>query len=739
MHKKLALVVAVAAALWLGSRPVRTDREPPVAARGPAGADLAIPTEEPPSPLPEIEESAIELASADPSEARKRRRPSPEDGTPDPVVAGRVVDDTGRPVTEFWIVVRPIARTADGVAAERSPQRTPCRAADGRFALEPGPGTWEVRAEATGHGNSEFEFVVLPDSPPIELVCPRTTRIAGTVTDPFGQPIAGAAVGAYPPEEAFLPLTTATMPGWPLADTSQAGHFVLEIVGEGRRDIIGVHTNWAASAPRRVELDPGNYLPEVDLVLREGGKLDGMVYRSDGSPDPGQPIGVNALDGDRRFAASVESDATGRFVLGNLVPGRYEVFVIRLGNRSGDPVGGASPGGNGRFQTIEVHTGQTTEVTLGLPSEAPVHLVGTVTTRGTSLEGGLVWPVGNDGPGAQSLEQASVQADGTYEMTLAGPGHYMVLFRRRSPGPATMNWIAVTVPQVAEYELKLAIPEGRIAGRLLESDGRPAAGKHVVCAGDAAPMMLETMRGIMCDESGAFEFRALPADRYTLRTDARRAAAGEEPSAVAIESDLVLEPGGSIENVVLQLPPQAEIAGIVTGPDGAPLLDASIFVHDARGRILNPSTWTVTSAGGRFRFAYAAGGTYTVGALAGELVAPWSESLRVEEGERREVRLQLKPGTALVVSCSDEAGVRVPFVVRVLDGAGRRVDGLVEAPTTGREQMVLLSISYMEQRVGPLPPGEYRIEATGLDGRTASRRVELDGRPRFAVELVLPD
>jgi hypothetical protein len=46
-------------------------------------------------------------------------------------------------------------------------------------------------------------------------------------------------------------------------------------------------------------------------------------------------------------------------------------------------------------------------------------------------------------------------------------------------------------------------------------------------------------------------------------------------------------------------------------------------------------------------------------------------------------------------------------------------------------------ISSDEQRVGPLAPGKYRLEATSEDGRSAKKSVTLEGQGERRIRLRL--
>ncbi len=92
---------------------------------------------------------------------------------------------------------------------------------------------------------------------------------------------------------------------------------------------------------RRTELELGvpSAMASMTLVAHKGLSVSGTVLREDGTPVRGAMI-IGAL-GDNGFGAKTESDESGNFRLGPLVPGDYEVRAFGLGlgfGSASDPV-----------------------------------------------------------------------------------------------------------------------------------------------------------------------------------------------------------------------------------------------------------------------------------------------------------------------------------------------------------------------------------------------------------------
>ena len=88
--------------------------------------------------------------------------------------------------------------------------------------------------------------------------------------------------------------------------------------------------------------------------------------------------------------------------------------------------------------------------------------------------------------------------------------------------------------------------------------------------------------------------------------------------------------------------------------------------------------------------------------------------MRVRSGETSDVTVVVGPGTMLLVTLVDKTGADIRSRVSVLDADGRDVNGMLglteimERYSGGLDNTV--------QRVGPLPPGSYKVRAVAEDG-----------------------
>jgi hypothetical protein len=186
--------------------------------------------------------------------------------------------------------------------------------------------------------------------------------------------------------------------------------------------------------------------------------------------------------------------------------------------------------------------------------------------------------------------------------------------------------------------------------------------------------------------------------------------------------------GEVVEGVDFRLRKAGRITGLVRTGDGAPAKDVSVFLRDEAGRPLERFSMVGTDASGRFAYEGLEPGAYTVVARNAAQVSAESAPVRVREGDAGEVTLALAPGTVLLVSLSDDDGGMLDCSVQVLDEQGRQVNGM----TSMTELMAAFNkgeFTSKEQRVGPLPPGRYKVLVKARDGRSVTKPVTLTGQP----------
>jgi hypothetical protein len=73
----------------------------------------------------------------------------------------------------------------------------------------------------------------------------------------------------------------------------------------------------------------------------------------------------------------------------------------------------------------------------------------------------------------------------------------------------------------------------------------------------------------------------------------------------------------------------------------------------------------------------------------------------------------------------------------VLDESGRDCTNMFGGDMM--ETMFTEGFSSTEQRIGPLPAGKYKVQATGPDGTTTTKPVTLSGQDERSLRIKLKD
>jgi len=608
-------------------------------------------------------------------------------------LSGRVRDDLGAAVDDFALS----AHRVNAFHWDDPGRPSSFHDAGGAFELTGlEPGEWGIRAGAAGHASSEEMLVTIPAAEPIELFVPREARVQGVVLDAPGQPREGVEVRVATVRE-----------GRPLQrfedelhdTTDAAGVFELVRLRPGRLAIAAFSPTGAPSERRELELAPGEELTDVVLRLRAGARLTGEVLGLDGRPQAELEVG---LDGDGAFA-SCTTDRAGRFEAEGLAPGPLEVVA-------------EIAGGLELHARVELRDGETTHVQLA-PPRTTVRVHGHVTVDGQPLPNADVFadPVVDDGGGAQSAA-TETDAEGAYALTLPGSGRYSLLVHS---GPvAELSFRAVLdVPEVAELAFDVAIPIGRISGRVRDRSGAPLAGIWVQSEPERHEGGSHGGARSQTDEDGRYELR-VPAGMHGVSAGGDMGWGSPDTRRFVAQrvSGLTIAAGAHLRDVDFVLADGGTLTGHVRA-NGTGAAYARIWTLDAAGA--RPLGWS--DEDGSFRIEGVEPGERWIAVTNESMASRSATRVVVTVGGNESLELALEPATAVHVRVLDAGGRPVGCEIELLDDANRRPP--FEPVANG------------EALVAPLPPGRYIVRAH-REEKLAERRFEVGaGEPSF--ELVL--
>jgi hypothetical protein len=190
-------------------------------------------------------------------------------------------------------------------------------------------GRLPVTGVAAGHSPVETSCDVKSGDNELELVLPESARIAGTVRDARGRPLAGATVWIEPHYELLGSDTT----------SGADGGYELRDVAVGLRQVHATEQDHGRD-DRAVEVMAGADLV-CDLSLGAGASLSGVLLDTDDKPAPGWLVrATSQLPGNSRFDSSADkpvmarSRADGSFRLTNVPAGEQRLLLTgkTLGN-----------------------------------------------------------------------------------------------------------------------------------------------------------------------------------------------------------------------------------------------------------------------------------------------------------------------------------------------------------------------------------------------------------------------
>ncbi|MCB9913633.1 MAG: carboxypeptidase regulatory-like domain-containing protein [Planctomycetes bacterium] len=535
-------------------------------------------------------------------------------------------------------------------------------------------------------------------------------------------------------------------PPAPRALTAEDGGFELVGVAPGERFLVASAEGFAGSEPARLALAPGEQRTDVELALREGGVLSGEVYGRDGAPAAGavvQLVSSPAFD-----VILGRTDERGRFAFEHLAAGTWQVLGLPAAERmqsiaSNQGDSESTLMGEMTVAIVEVRDGDAEHVVLGAPPTEPLHLTGRVLAGDRGLPAAVLGFFKEGRDVAASTTRAATDEDGRFAIVLDGPGRYVVAIVRNLGGALGESQLELPLVLGAgdAQDVVLALPTGSVSGVLLDAAGAPAPDTRVTLSesGPSATDLLNSRHHTQTrsDAEGRFRFDFVPGGEYLLAAGGMVSGGLFEHSAafgrVVLHVDVP-------EGAAVEVPPialDAPVSGRVRVVDGngRPVKGAAVFARGADGQLVECTALLTSDDAGQCEYRGLVPGAYTFSARWRDLASSESAPVDLRGGASDEVVLELQEATELVVQLRDGDGRPTAGLVTLLDDQGRELQRMTSLHEVLRASDGTL-FDTSELRLGPLPPGRYRVEAT--DGVHSDRRpLTLDGRTERKLTLRL--
>ena len=660
---------------------------------------------------------------------------------------GIVVDDAGGPVRAFAIEAKASGSTRWSGGIDSS-----FESEDGSFLFSGVyDGDWTISAQAEGYSQGEDHEVAIQvpyAGEPVRLVLQRAITVRGVVLDPSGRPVAKAEVSA----------TAGDSGDWSRwsegqsTETDEEGFFEFESLPPTGLQLSADAEDWAPSEPQPILAPPGETLADLVVQLRVGATITGEVYDANGEPDAGVTVaagqnqfGMFGMGGDE----GVQTDSAGTFRIEHVAPGKVTVTAMpnedqlldELENGDGDEQAMMmNVFGQMRMESVEVADGEEVHVVLGAKTKDPVRVTGRVTESGEPIADATVLVIEEGGSFMQGMKMGKTDASGAYEVTVDRPGAFVFNVSSEGFGSQQVPFF-VDVPEAETYDLDLELPLGRISGRVVGLDRAPLEGVSVQLVQDGGVMGIfdfDQSRNRVTGSDGAFSFEHVRPGNYAIHAGGGSMNFVVDTSqhyGAEVYEGIELVENGVVDDVEIRLSRAGRLVGRVVDGGGTPVSGAAVFVRNESGNVISNVSTTMTNGTGEFVYEGVPSEDVTVFARKEGLTSVEVGPVNVGEGADTEVSLVLEEGVMFVVTLESD-GEPIRARIEVLDEEGRQVNGLFSMESI--QAMLTEGVDSKERRIGPVPPGKYKLIAVSPDGKETKKTVTVrSGQDERRVRLRL--
>ena len=415
-----------------------------------------------------------------------------------------------------------------------------------------------------------------------DVTLPGLNSVSGEVVDGIGRKIFPANVYLLSNK---LRLVSAT---------NESGRFQIRGIPDGAFQLWARADGFVPSPRRDVEVENGEELGSLSLVLEAGCTLYGTVQTGSGKPLAGIRIST-APDDSKLGTQSGISDAQGYFEMEGLPPGEHSLQILVEGSyvRAGP--------------TVDLVPNKDNLVVITLPESGGL-TVRAVTSDGEALPEDLSLKASRVKAG-KTEESFRAQPDerGFFQMNMLEAGTYQVHLESTSRKYIFPPAKTAEVQEGATQEIVFNLEKGGlIKGRVMDSEGKPVA-KARLSLTLRATTNLVIRRSTTSETDGRYLFDSLPAGTATVEMNVRGFQAVRK-------ENLVLPPSGKLSlDLILNLGIRLE--GRVLDADGRPVPSATVAARPSGDSTLNQVPQTVSDADGRYSLTGLAPGRYNVYAI----------------------------------------------------------------------------------------------------------------------------
>lgn len=444
------------------------------------------------------------------------------------------------------------------------------------------PGTYTVNIGCDGYTavKDKQDPIVVKDKDVVGLVweVEAGSAIKGKVTNKRGEPISDVDVYARSVGGDARADTQ-----WSSSKTKADGSFELDALKPGTYKL-DASTNRGVPPADDVKVEvPAGKTVERDIVLDDGGRIEGLVVDDKGTPVEGVRINASAIARtyDWSWDGGKKSDAAGKFAVESLRPGDYRVTASRSWAETLRKPGTSDDDTQG--EKVAVRVGETTKVKLVVESQSGTIKGVVVDADGKPVSDAYLSAAReSDAAGARASNVAMTRdwdwgdqtptltgVDGTFAITKLSPGKYTVRAYRKGGGEAVVEHVAVGTS--TRLQIKHT---GSIAG-VAKRDGGPPPDEITIELTDLKTGFSRHER--YYKTAGAFTIHDLPKGHFHLNASTEGGskkieldlAEGETKTGVEVVFDSLVTITGRVVEYGTQKPVSGMrvFAGLATGGD----------------------------------------------------------------------------------------------------------------------------------------------------------------------------
>jgi hypothetical protein len=572
--------------------------------------------------------------------------------------------------------------------------------ARGSFRLEGlAAGTWLLRAEAPGHGPELLNEVRVPAEGPLEIALTRAGIIEGFVVDAEGRPAPGAEVRV----SGGLTQQVVT--------TGQGGGFSTEVEA-GAHTVSARRGDEAGALDTPVVVAAGGTVRDVRVRLGASALLEGrVVARTSQAPVVGATVDVSpaGLNGD---SGRTVTDAEGRFSVGGLAPGLYDVVVAATG--FSDAIRQALTLAPGERFLVDFELSGTGAV------EGTVRDVAGQPLAGVRVEVSERWTP--EGLSSTPIE-ARTNAEGHYRLEGLASGRVALFAHREGASAGQGRSLFLEEGSTARADFTLEEP-GTLEGVVRLASGRWPDRPLQVYAYPERPGVLGEGDSGHAEVGSAGTFRMLlPPGLYEVTAELP-----EDDSLQQRQPVMVTVEAGKTAHVELTLEASGQARALLRGrvlePDGTPSPSATLIGLGPSDTDM-PHFWAYSDAEGRFQHSIAAEASLTV---------------RASNGGRLGVAQGVRAGQEVVVRLQPAASIR-GRVVRTHGAPVRGFTLSVLPLEPGSSPWMWSDQEFPAERfeLKDVPGESVKVEVRTRDGARGTASATLAPGASAEVEIVLRD